>query len=214
MYQTLSRLTLWLAIVLIAQTAAAQTTAITDSTSKAKADSVYKSQFNRRGKSIYLESAGTGVAYSLNYDMRFAPKQNGWGARIGASYFKSSGVANTFTVPIMVNYLWGKHSHYLEAGAGATLYYYEGSIYDNVFDKDRFEYDINNNNFHSTEDYYIKRDRYSAFFATAFGYRYQPLKGGFIFRAGVNTIVDSEFWVPLWPYISVGYSFKNKAKAK
>jgi len=40
-----------------------------------------------------------------------------------------------------------------------------------------------------------------------FGYRSQPEDGGYCFRVGVAPIITKNNFMPLWPYISFGYSF-------
>lgn len=41
---------------------------------------------NQRAQSIYLELGGNGAGFSANYDVRFAKKQGGIGARAGIGY--------------------------------------------------------------------------------------------------------------------------------
>jgi hypothetical protein len=40
-----------------------------------------------------------------------------------------------------------------------------------------------------------------------FGYRYQPVNGGFNFRAGINPIFNSSAFIPYFAGISFGYTF-------
>ncbi|PAW94940.1 hypothetical protein CKK33_16120 [Mucilaginibacter sp. MD40] len=210
MNQTLFKVAATFLIVIIAQTARAQSKKA-DTSKKAKADSVYKALFNSRGKTLCLELLGAGIYYSINYDMRFARKQNGLGARAGVVYFKSQGEGETFAIPVLINYLIGKHSHYFETGVGA-LFYYHRNRYDEEFDSYRFESDIIKNPNIDLGDYYIKPNPYGAYLTGSVGYRYQPLKGGISFRLGTNIISKFSGRSVLWPYLSIGYALKNKAK--
>ena len=171
-------------------------------------DSVYKTLFNRRGKSIYFEAGGPGVLYSINYDVRFSKTQNGVGIRAGISYFPRNQNENLITVPVIVNYLAGKKGHYLELGAGATFFHFN-AIEDIFFYSDNSE-----SNPHSV-DYVPKLHGQTGIIGSLnVGYRYQPLKGGFTFRAGGGPMATSKKQYPFWPYMSFGYAFKNKPKAK
>lgn len=77
--------------------------------------------YDRRGQVIYLELAGSGFPFSLNYETRFAQKTEGFGARIGVGY-----IAEQFSIPMNVNFLLGKEgsNHFLELGVGATYFIY------------------------------------------------------------------------------------------
>jgi hypothetical protein len=172
-----------------------------------KKDSVYKALFNRRGKTIFFEAAGPGALYSINYDVRFNKRQNGFGIRAGISYFPNEN-EHLITVPVIVNYLAGKKGHYLELGAGLTFFH----IYsrDNIF----FYNDNNEFNPYPVGYQYELQGETGAIGSLTAGYRYQPLKGGFTFRIGGGPIVTTKKQFLLWPYASFGYSFKNKPKAK
>ena len=163
-----------------------------------KKDSLNK-LLNTRAKSIYLEAGGPGSFYSLNYDTRFKKKQNGLGARIGITYILVDN-ENSIAIPFALNYLFGKQKHYFELGAGATYFYDFKTDYSLLFNE---------------EPPYIsaKLSKFGSGVIGTFsaGYRYQPLKGGFTFRAG-NSIIFKKDFLPLWPYVSVGYTFKNKVK--
>lgn len=78
---------------------------------------------------------------------------------------------------------------FFEAGAGIT--YYSGNIHlvDNVGDS------VNGENTNGI------------FGNLTFGYRKQPVDGGFSFRAGVSPIITKNSFKPYWPYVSFGYAF-------
>lgn len=216
MNQTLFRLTFLLAVVVITQNAIAQNSTTTDSTSKAKADSVYKVLFNRRGKSIYAELGGPGAAYSINYDTRFSKKMNGSGIRAGISYTPLSD-QKALVVPVLFNHLLGHRSHFFESGAGVILYHYQSDNFHHFFSN----HVVFPPDYYTGEKFYQEGQSYpegrvtenGAIYTVTAGYRYQPLKGGLMIRAGAGPIFDSRR-VLFWPYLSFGYTFKNKAKAK
>ncbi len=133
-------------------------------------------QSNLRASNIFVELGGSSIIFSINGDMRFEKKLNGLGARIGIGYV-SSGGESVLTVPVLMNYLLGKNGKYFEIGAGA--------VFSNtgLFGPDNSIYGTLN-----------------------FGYRRQPLYGGFLFRTGLAPVFDSKNFIPL-PYLSFGYAF-------
>lgn len=138
--------------------------------------------------SVYFELLGNGGFYSINYDSRFSKKRDGLGGRVGLSYAAESG-DSFFSMPVGINYLAGKKGHYFEAGAGIT--YYSANIYllDNVGDSENGE------------------NTTGVFGNLTFGYRKQPIDGGFSLRAGVSPIITKNSFIPYWPYVSFGYTF-------
>lgn len=136
---------------------------------------------------LYMELFGNGLTYSLNYDMRFSGKPDGLGGRVGIGYFAIDGISLA-TVPLMVNYLMGKNGKYFEVGAGAT--------YLSAADRQ------NSNPTGSP----INRGT-GWLGSLSFGYRSQPIDGGFLFRAGLTPFFDRSSFMPFWPQVSVGYAF-------
>lgn len=130
-------------------------------------------------KSFYFELGGPGLA-SFNYDMRFSGKEDGIGGRIGIGGLSIDGEGILF-VPVGINYLLGKDSrHYFEIGAGATpVFANDGS--DGTFSE--------------------------TFGHLLFGYRLQPLNGGFTFRAFINPLFGNGFFIPYYAGVSFGYKF-------
>jgi hypothetical protein len=61
------------------------------------------------------------MTYALTYDTRFANKPDAWGGSIGAGGFALSG-DYFLSIPVQVNYLFGKKNHFFEIGAGATYF--------------------------------------------------------------------------------------------
>jgi len=145
------------------------------STNIAQTDSSY----NRRAENLYLEIGGPGVFLSLNYDTRLTNSRNGVGISAGFGY-----IPNVNIIPVQINYLIGKTSHFLEIGAGGT---YISIARSNSF--------------------ILFKGSSEIFGTTTLGYRYQPLKGGFNFRINVDPIFDSQDFT-FFGGLSFGYTFK------
>ncbi len=76
-----------------------------------------------RAKSGFIEYGGNGLIASINYDARFLKTQDGFGYRIGlgavlTDVFRARA---GLTIPIGLNYLAGKKSHFFESGLGLTI---------------------------------------------------------------------------------------------
>jgi len=132
-------------------------------------------------KSVYFELGGPGLA-SINFDTRFSRREDGFGGRIGFGGFSIDGTGAVF-IPIGLNYLLGKDGkNYFEIGGGVTPV---------IVSND----DTDGDNFSSTYGH------------LSFGYRLQPSKPGFTFRAFISPVFGS--W-GFWPYyggVSFGYKF-------
>lgn len=134
-----------------------------------------------QAKSVFFELGGPGLA-SINFDSRFTKSEAGIGGRIGLGGFSIDGESVVF-IPIGLNYLLGKdNKNYFEIGGGVT------PVITNfgVNDGDTFS---------------------STFGHLLFGYRMQPANGGFIFRAFINPIFGSGFFIPYYAGVSFGYKF-------
>ncbi|MFD0767111.1 hypothetical protein ACFQZI_19795 [Mucilaginibacter lutimaris] len=191
--------TLQLSLAACALVFACSLTASAQNQYLAKQDSLNKVYANKQGKTVFFELLGPGAVYSVNYDTRFAKRPDGWGGRIGLSYYSESG-EHLFTAPLVVNYLAGKHGKYFEVGAGIT--YYNVNTNDVFFDNRYYEVIDPNGG------YYVKEKNHNGVLGTLnFGYRYQPLDGGFAFRTGVSPVFTQDRFLPWWPYVSFGYSF-------
>lgn len=132
-------------------------------------------------KSFYAELGGPGLA-SVNFDTRFNKKEDGFGGRIGIGglSINHSGVV---LFPVGLNYLMSKdQKNYFELGAGYTPIIGTGDLNDD--------------------------DAFSSSFGSLWiGYRLQPLKGGFTFRAGMCPVFGNGFFVPYYFGVSFGYKF-------
>lgn len=140
---------------------------------------------NTRAQSVYFELFGPGLTFSANYDTRFSQKRDGLGARAGIGFLAAGGTS-FLSVPVQINYLLGKTDKYLEIGAGATYTSYTGSGF--------FSFD---NTTTTTQ---------KVLGTMTFGYRYQPIDGGFNFRASFNPLFDSSTFYPFVGF-SFGYTF-------
>jgi hypothetical protein len=80
--------------------------------------------------SLYVEIAGNGLIYSINYDRVF---QDRFSARIGLAPYGSGDIA----VPILGNYLLGSGPSRLELGLGVTLMSITFTFFDSDYGLDR-----------------------------------------------------------------------------
>ena len=144
------------------------------------------SALNARAQNVYIELGGPGLLFSANYDTRFSQRRDGLGGRIGLGFIASGGVS-VVTVPVQLNYLLGKTDKYFEIGLGATYA-----------------------SFHTGADFLSLNTNpvtaNTVLGTMTFGYRYQPVDGGFNFRASFNPIFDSSNFVPYFG-LSFGYTF-------
>lgn len=130
---------------------------------------------------VYFELGGPGLA-SFNLDTRFTGRNDGIGGRIGVGGFSIDDEGAVF-VPVGINYLIGKETkHFFEVGAGFTYVNYTS--------------DINNDGIFE-----------NSFGHLSFGYRLQPIKNGFSFRAAIVPIFNKEGFLPYYAGVSFGYKF-------
>jgi hypothetical protein len=147
--------------------------------------------------SFYAELGGPGILFSANIDTRFNKSHLGWGGRIGLGFVTADEQINqgggnfnyqqasVYTIPVQVNYVFGKNNspHTFEAGAGFTV---AGKKLDIM-------------NFYN--------DKRSNFFGTAsFMYRRQPSEGGFTWRIGFTPLIANSYIQPSGA-VGVGYNF-------
>jgi hypothetical protein len=145
---------------------------------------------NAQAKAVFFEIGGPGLA-SINYDMRFTKSESGFGGRIGIGGYSltissSDNIrSSAIFFPVGINYIMGKDErNYFEIGAGITPVIISSSGDGR-----------NSDNFSST------------FGHLNFGYRLQPKNGGFFFRATINPIFGSGYFIPYYGGISFGYKF-------
>jgi len=136
---------------------------------------------------VFGELGGSSFLVSINFDKRFSKNPEGVGIRVGAGYMAWQDT-EIYNFPVLVNYLTGKNGKYLELGIGPTIGYARER-------QEPMDPDL------SFEPYL------TVFGSINIGYRYQPLNGGFNFRAGISPILNFDNVIPFWPYLSFGYSF-------
>lgn len=135
----------------------------------------------KAGQTVFGEAGGPGLI-SFNYDTRFSARNDGWGMRVGLGGFYIDG-DGFMLVPVTINQLLGSDgTNFFELGAGATFVPFSS-------------------------------ERGIAPFGTTtghlnFGYRYQPRKQGFVFRAVINPVFGRDFFWPVYGGISIGYKLQ------
>ncbi len=144
---------------------------------------------------FYAELGGPGILFSANYDRRFTKSNLGFGGRVGLGfvsgyivYDNTTGYdepASVVTVPIQLNYIFGKSNspHTFEVGAGVTFTGKEIEVFDFYDDKTS-----------------------SVFGSASFMYRRQPVNGGFMWRIGFTPLI-AKGYIQAFGGVSVGYSF-------
>ncbi len=138
-------------------------------------------------RSIFGEAGGPGLA-SLNFDTRFSKSEKGLGGRIGVGGFSVNAIPATF-IPVELNFLAGKKgSHYFEAGAGITFVSLSEKI---IFGQGATD----NTRFKNTFEHF------------SIGYRFQPPKGGFLFKIALTPLFNRNFFIPYYFGVGAGYKF-------
>ena len=141
---------------------------------------------------VYFELGGNGLLYSFNYERRF---RDDLAARAGLMYIGAEGTTtegesanvDVLLVPLMLNWLMGDGSGRFELGVG-PLFAVAGAS----------GTDIEGTEFSGS-------GFGPAGVTSTIGYRYQPVDGGIVFRAGLVP-----FWSgdpQLWGGLSLGYAF-------
>ena len=132
---------------------------------------------------VYFQIGGAGLLLSGVYDRRFSKRVNGPGFAAGLGYYGALGF-NIFTVPVSLNYLFGRSNHFVEVAAGGT---YVSASQISLFNEES-----------SSESGVIIHGN--------LGYRYQPTKGGFCFRGGFSPLFYQGESAMSY-YVSFGYNF-------
>lgn len=144
-------------------------------------------------KAIFVELAGPSTTLGYNFEARLGHRLNGLGIRAGFGIFSVDG-DSMISIPVGFNYLMGKRGKYFEMGLTGTLW---------IASSDPYGDDLLAEN-GKTQTKVIGN--------FTFGYRRQPVKGGFLFRAGLSPLFfmganNKLTFNPLFPYLAVGYSF-------
>ncbi len=163
------------------------------------------------GRQVYAEIGGPGVIFSANFDSRFKKGSDlGLGYRVGLGFgvsdqynyyynnytdeagshyyvSSSSETSSYLTIPIGINYVFGKKSspHSFEIGGGVTFLSKKIDLYN---------YDDSYN-----PGYVIGH--------TSFMYRKKPLNGGFTWRIGFTPIIGTAGDISPAMAVGIGYAF-------
>ncbi|MBA4299750.1 hypothetical protein SAMN03080617_00469 [Algoriphagus alkaliphilus] len=165
-------------------------------------------------RSVFLELGGAGLPYSFNYDFRFdKTKMDSWGMRVGVGGYATEN-ESFFSLPVMVNKLYGKGPHYFEMGLGMTFF---------AFDENRYNYSYCANGYYDSTGNYIcntmVNEQYKYEFILPvdgspsvmgtmnFGYRRVPVDGGFTWRLNLTPIFNNNGFWPLFAGAGFGYAF-------
>ncbi len=162
-------------------------------------------------QSVYVELGGAGLPYSFNYDFRFdKTKMDSWGMRVGAGGYSVSDGDSFFSIPVMVNKLFGKGPHYFELGLGATFFTFSGHEYENVncyYDQNG-QYICDETSTTTNFSFILPVDGSPSIMGTMnFGYRRIPVDGGFTWKVNLNPIFNNNGFWPLYAGIGFGYAF-------
>lgn len=165
-------------------------------------------------RSVYLELGGAGLPYSFNYDFRFnKERMDSWGMRVGAGGYATEN-DSFFSLPVMVNKLYGNGPHYFEMGFGMTFF---------AFDNDRYSYSYCANGYYDSSGNFICSNTVvennsfefilpvdgtpSVMGTMNFGYRRVPVDGGFTWRLNLTPIFNNNGFWPLFLGAGFGYAF-------
>ncbi len=145
---------------------------------------------------VQLEGMGVAGLVSLNMDSRFSGKENGLGYRMGIGAVPKGFFCETcnsgviLSVPLGINYLIGSRQHKIEAGAGVVFPVIDGGT------KRGCEEPVKG----------FFSDETSTWLFSSVGYRYQPFREkGFVYRAFISPLFQSEMPVKFWGGASIGY---------
>jgi hypothetical protein len=138
---------------------------------------------DRPPQAIYFMFGGSGPLLSVNYDRRFQKRVNGVGFAAGIGFFGESGTS-IFSIPVSINYLIGRDSHFLEIAGGAT---YISARSTDIFGSSSSSGSL-------------------VFYHLNIGYRYQPSRGGFFFRGGLSPLFYGGDYVTSY-YLGFGHNF-------
>lgn len=161
-------------------------------------------------QSVFVELGGSGLAYSFNYDFRFDDsRMDSWGMRVGVGGYNIDG-DSFYSLPVLVNRLYGKGPHYFEVGAGVTLFGMDDNSYsycaNGYFDPNGMY--VCTDQTTNSYNFILPVDNSPSLMGTMnFGYRKVPVDGGFTFRVNLTPIFNNNGFWPLFAGIGVGYAF-------
>lgn len=155
--------------------------------------SAQDNQAPAKKSTVFVELAGNGGLYSINYDHIVLGRPS-WklAGRIGAMYYREklnyleNNYSQKVAVPVELSYLRGKENHYLELGLGITPWH------------------ENYKDFHESQINQVDLLPY-----TRLGYRYQKRDGGIFFKAGLTPMVklkNNQNQNFPWGGLAIGYT--------
>jgi hypothetical protein len=163
-------------------------------------------------RSVFVELGGAGLPYSFNYDFRFdKERMDSWGMRLGAGGYTTAN-ESFFSLPVMVNKLYGKGPHYFEFGFGATFFAYDESTYsycaNGYYDSNGQFICTSTAYSESSYEFILPVDGSPSLMGTLnFGYRRVPVDGGFTWRLNLTPIFNNNGFWPLFLGVGFGYAF-------
>jgi len=163
-------------------------------------------------RSVFAELGGSGLAYSFNYDFRFdSTRMDSWGMRVGVGGYNIDG-DSFYSLPVLVNRLYGKGPHYFEVGAGVTLFGMDEDSYSYCsagFVDGNGMYVCTNTVVETFErSFILPVDGSPSLMGTMnFGYRKVPVDGGLTWRVNLTPIFNTNGFWPLFAGIGIGYAF-------
>ncbi len=146
-------------------------------------------------RSVYVELGGPGLPYSFNYDFRFNPQDiQSWGMRIGAGGYAFYEGDRFFSLPVLINKLYGPGPGYFEMGGGVTFIAFSSAKPNSRSDFTQFILPFDGSP--------------NMIGVLSFGYRHLPKKGGLTWRTNLNPVFNTKGFWPLWIGIGIGYAFQ------
>lgn len=97
----------------------------------------------RAKNAVFVELAGKGAVYSLNYDRIIRQTGLTWSVRAGTMYLPSTNITGaSLFVPLAINAFTGKRNHHLEFSLGQTLRYFSGYTVEGQSVKGKLDYPL------------------------------------------------------------------------
>lgn len=157
-------------------------------------------------KALYVEAGGIGLPYSFSYDTRLKKgASTGIGLRAGVGGFALED-ENMLTIPMQLNWLFGKDKSYFEVGVGATFVHYNG--YEYFDDYICTPSGCSGAGERYAGDFILPISNENSFMGTlSFGYRRMPVGSGVTWKAAITPLFNNNGFWPLFAGIGVGYKF-------
>ncbi|WPR77170.1 hypothetical protein [Algoriphagus sp. NG3] len=158
-------------------------------------------------RAIYAELGGVGLPYSFNYDFRFDKNRvDSWGMRVGFGGYSLEG-DSFFSLPVMINKLYGKGNNFFEVGVGTTFIAFSNENYTNCYYDQFGNYTCTTSSNESTNFILDIDGSPSVMGVLNFGYRRMPTDGGFMWKINLNPIFNNNGFWPLFAGVGFGYAF-------